>query len=419
MITFEGSLEPLYFEHFHCIASRCQDTCCVGWDIGIDKTTYMTYSQCNDATLRSLFEKYIVINDSNSTDDSIYSQIAMNDYICPFLTEEKLCFIQKSLGEKSLSMTCSTYPRTYNEVYGVLERSLSTSCPVAAELILLNEEPMRFKSTEACVIPQNSRISALMTEDCTDTKPYRYFHQIRSYAIELLQNRTYPLWQRLVILSLFCSRLDKASETNNATNAPYLITEFNQQEQAGTFTKLINDIVGNPGIQLQAMKILIEHRLQGSYVSEKFLACVDEFKKGIGDDGNASQETVASRYVEAYSAYYQPFIEKHEYIMENYLVNYIFKNLFPFGRKNSIHYEPKTIYEEYVLLVIHYSLIKTLLIGIAGYQKQNFGIEHVVTLIQTFSKAIEHNQPFLNRSVQFMKESEMDYSGGMIVLIKN
>lgn len=156
MITFQGSLEPLYFEHFRCIASECKDTCCIGWDVAIDKTTYETYRQCSDASIRSLFEKHIIVNDSNSTDDSIYAQIAMNDYICPFLTEKKLCLIQKSLDEKSLSMTCATYPRTFNDVCGVLERSLSTSCPVAAELILLNEEHMRFDSTGPCAIPQTA-----------------------------------------------------------------------------------------------------------------------------------------------------------------------------------------------------------------------------------------------------------------------
>ncbi|WP_274594837.1 hypothetical protein [Desulfosporosinus fructosivorans] len=39
----------------------------------------------------------------------------------------------------------------FNSVDGVLERSLCVSCPRAAELILLDEKPMQFDSSETVV----------------------------------------------------------------------------------------------------------------------------------------------------------------------------------------------------------------------------------------------------------------------------
>lgn len=38
------------------------------------------------------------------------------------------------------------------------------------------------------------------------------------------------------------------------------------------------------------MNILINHRLQGSFVNERFLACVNTFKMGIGDMGGTSED---------------------------------------------------------------------------------------------------------------------------------
>ena len=35
---------PQYMTEFKCIASQCPDTCCAGWDINIDESTYSKYS---------------------------------------------------------------------------------------------------------------------------------------------------------------------------------------------------------------------------------------------------------------------------------------------------------------------------------------------------------------------------------------
>lgn len=151
------------------------------------------------------------------------------------------------------------------------------------------------------------------------------------------------------------------------------------------------------------------------FISDQFLKCMNEFMQGLCFSEDASLDIAVMKYAEAYSAYYQPFME---YILENYLVNYLYKNLFPFGPQGSIFYEQRSIYTEYTVLVLHYSMIRTLLIGMAGYQEQ-FSVKHVIALIQTFAKAIEHNLLYLKQAVQFISASDMNNTGGMTVLIKN
>lgn len=421
MLSFKTILEPQYFKNFHCIASECQDSCCIGWEVVIDQATYEVYQNCQDAFLKSLFCEQIVINDKSVGNFKYvpYALVKMNHHICPFLTDERLCIIQKKLNEEALSITCATYPRTINDVDEVLERSLCVSCPEAARLVLLNENPMQFDSNEGTINIRSPQVPLLNTLHDAHNKPYRYFSKIRVFIIDLLQNRTYPLWQRLVILSTFCSRLDQVTAEYYERDIPYLVSYFTAKIREGEFREPMNHAGTNLEIQWQAMKILIDHRLQEEFVSHHFLACVNEFMQGLCFTEGTSQEAVVTQYAEAYSAYYQPFMEKHEYILENYLVNYVFKNLFPFGPQKSMVYEQRSIYTECTLLVLHYSLIKTLLIGMAGYHRENFCVRHVVKLIQTFGKAIEHNLPYLNQAVQFINASNLNNTGGMTVLVKN
>ena len=36
-------LVPDYISSFACIGSECEDTCCAGWQVPVDKVTYQKY----------------------------------------------------------------------------------------------------------------------------------------------------------------------------------------------------------------------------------------------------------------------------------------------------------------------------------------------------------------------------------------
>ncbi|MCT4508866.1 MAG: hypothetical protein N4A48_08905 [Tepidibacter sp.] len=106
-------------------------------------------------------------------------------------------------------------------------------------------------------------------------------------------------------------------------------------------------------------------------------------------------------------------MNEKEYILENYLVNYVFENQFPFVDINS------TVFENYVMMVIHYSLIKLNLIGMIGYHKESFCDEHIVKLIQSLAKNVEHNKKFLNHIKELLKKNNATSMAYMSILIKN
>ncbi|MGO4119037.1 hypothetical protein ACEQ6C_38230, partial [Rhizobium ruizarguesonis] len=101
-----------------------------------------------------------------------------------------------------------------------------------------------------------------------------------------------------------------------------------------------------------------------------------------------------------------------EYILENYLVNYVFKNLFPYDKDNDL-------FGSFMMLIIHYSLLRILLIGIAGHHKDHFSTDHVVRLISSFAKTVEHNNTFLKEVMEYTKSNGYHNLSNMMILIKN
>lgn len=420
MLKFEKLIEPQYFRKFKCIASKCKDSCCSDWNISIDKSTFDAYQKNEDEHLNTLFDKHVKVNPKKDPTHIPYAQVILNDkQMCPFLTENKLCIIQKKLDDKALALICDSFPRSYNIVDGLLERSLCVSCPSAAELVLGDEKPIEFGIEETIEHLRDNSIPEYISGEGENKTPYSYFKELRKFIVSLLQDRAYSISERLVLVNVFCNRLEQTIAEHYYTDIEKFIERYKYSISIGEFSTFQNSVDSSVEIQLQAMQLLIGHRLNRSIISPKFLSQVDAYRRGIGDIEGASQKEVVSRYKEVYTVYYKPFMEKHEYILENYLVNYVFKNLFPFGPTKNNYMPPKKIYSEFCLLTAHYSMIKTLLIGLSGYYKEEFCKKHVITLIQTFSKAIEHNIPYLNEVVHFIEANNLDNLNGMSIFIKN
>ena len=64
----------------------------------------------------------------------------------------------------------------------------------------------------------------------------------------------------------------------------------------------------------------------------------------------------ASDYINAFNRYEEEYFHKYDYIFENYLVNSIYNNLFPFS-------ESDYIFDGYIMLLLRYSLIRFYLVG--------------------------------------------------------
>ncbi|QED49595.1 flagellin lysine-N-methylase [Cytobacillus dafuensis] len=403
-------LIPQYVREFSCIGSACEDSCCAGWRVNIDEATYKKYKKTQDKELKPLFEKNIIRNRSNPSSVN-FAKIKMRDGgRCSFLSEENLCKVQLNLGEDFLSNTCAIYPRTLNKINGVVEKSLTMSCPEAARLALLNPNGMEFDEAEEL----NTHGFILKELDTSNpklmNKPIKYFWELRIFTIQVLQDRTYSLNERLIFLGLFFRKVQEAVDHGKLDSFQDIIAHYATMLANGGAKSDLSNVQTHLAIQMELCKELLDYRVAHGIGSERYKKCLSETLQGIEYTNEADVEEIAERYKEAFEEYFMPLMSEHEYILENYLVNYVFKNIFPFGNK--------TMFDDYVMLILHYSIIKLHLIGMAGFHK-GLTTELVITLIQSFSKSVEHNNVYLKRAFNLLRDNGFTTMAYMAILIKN
>jgi lysine-N-methylase len=199
--------------------------------------------------------------------------------------------------------------------------------------MLLNPLPMEFDEQEynndsvrAATLP------ALDTSNLKDfSEPYRFFRDVRRLVISLLQNRSYPVWRRLFMAGCLCDKLDEIGSRSGDGDALKVIQEYAESLDNG----ILDDLLANSSVcrtaQLEVVLELIVAGLSPDFNPRSFLDCYKQFMDGIQWTPESTMDEIGFRYAEAYSQHYVSFMSQHEHILENYLVNYVPRTLFPMG----------------------------------------------------------------------------------------
>jgi len=69
-------------------------------------------------------------------------------------------------------------------------------------------------------------------------------------------------------------------------------------------------------------------------------------------------------------------------------------------------------------MCVHLALAQMLLIGMANRYGDAFDVTHVVKLVQSLAKAIEHSGHFLDRIPGFLHARKLDNPRGVALLLK-
>ncbi len=183
---------PSYFKNFRCIADKCPDTCCAGWDIVVDEESLEKYNSMQSAYGKKIRSLLTVDGDG----DTIYKSNGK----CPFLLENGLCDMFIAIGHDNLCRTCRQFPRHITDFGSRIETGLSFSCPEAARLITENDTPITFETEE---------IQGSISPNSIDPNVYFTLFKARNLAIDILQNRKYSMPERLSAFLVFSEATDK------------------------------------------------------------------------------------------------------------------------------------------------------------------------------------------------------------------
>jgi lysine-N-methylase len=417
---------PTYGERFRCIGSACEDTCCKDWGVPIDRSTYEKYR--SSEVLKPHLGTLIVLNTGAPT-SSDYARIPLTaQSSCPFLDGDSLCGIQKQLGAEMLSVTCATYPRAASKRGAETENALNLSCPEAARLTLLDPNLLGDSRLEAGI--QRDRYAAIRRDAARLPRQYQSHLAIREFGLQLLSDRNYPLWQRLYLLDILARRLETLRGTASAAgwsaaNPLQVAKLLADSARVVVLEKLrpaMDEIKAQPGQQLQLLVELIKVRVFCQPPApQRFFECIQDFELGLGTATAKSEAEILEAYATGYRRYYVPLMERHPHLLENYLTNHIFKNGYPFGRPRNTPLPAAQMVNaesEHLSMCVHAALAQMLLIGMANRYGDAFDVSHVVKLMQSLAKAIEHSEHFLDKIPAFLRAHKLNNPRGVALLLK-
>ncbi|MGD0629724.1 MAG: flagellin lysine-N-methylase [Terracidiphilus sp.] len=415
----DSSIHPTYADRFRCIGSDCEDTCCQGWNVPIDQPAWERYQSLPAGPLPDLIRASLVRKPEVASEPGgakpLFAIIRMNAANeCPMLSADHLCRVQAELGESLLSHACATFPRYVHSLDGVEEKALTLSCPEAARLVLLTPdllaEPAQTQGPDGLTLPRNAVPAQALPAD---------FWPIRAVVLKLVQDRLYPLWQRLFLMDVLCRRLDSIAQGEINLTVPAFLADFDATVATGTLRPAMAALPIDSGAQLDMVLRLAGLMLHKSNVRPRFAECIKAFTAGIGNGPGATFESLRAQYTQAHDRCYQPFFDRHPHIMENFLVNTILRCQFPFGKTAMRNGTPPSMTREFALLAAQFALMRGLLIGVAGFHGKTFSDAHVVHTVQAASKHFEHHTEFLNLAHALLVEHRMDGARGLAILLRN
>ena len=341
--------------------------------------------------------------------------IVKHQVFAPFFGADRLCGIQRQYGAQLLSATCSIFPRSLSLLDGRLEGSLSVSCPEAARQVLLDPD---FLLCQADLLS-----GAFRTDNVF--RPAREglgFDAIRHLLISMVRDRSRSLADRLLLIGSFVQQLDRTEDQHLAL----LFSHYERLVQTEEQIPVLTELRANPKLRFRLFFGLTQQLLADPETSPRFREIFWTFAEGLanyeeGDKTNhlAGGSEAGNELVGLISRIeYREFHRRFPYLLENYLINHMLQYLFPYGRSGGGP-GSRSCSAQWVLLALQFSWMETLLIGVAAAQGNRFGTGDVVRVVQSFSRATEHNPKVLERALGELTGLQLNTLNGMAMLLKD
>ncbi len=226
-------IKPDFYDSFKCIADKCTDNCCIGWEIDVDDIAFEKYNKIN-TSFGDKIRSHII----KSEDGSNCFKLSENER-CPFLNKNNLCDIIINCGEDCLCDICREHPRFYEWFVGVTECGLGLCCEEVCRILLENEVPFS-------LVEENDGKEIILEnkEDAAESDFYIFLSAFREKLFEVLFSKDITFEEKLVkILSkteAFCGEKIKIRNFENSLKI-YKKTEPIDEK----WVLFINDLSGN------------------------------------------------------------------------------------------------------------------------------------------------------------------------------
>ncbi len=369
---------PDYYKDFKCIADKCEDTCCAGWEVDVDDDSYEYYK-----TVTGPFGDRIksVMVPPTEEEEACFT---LNNGRCPFLNDNNLCDLYTELGEDKLCDTCTNYPRFIEEYGSLREIGIALSCKTAGELILKSDKKVTFELTE-----NDEMVS---TYNDIDPELYMMLMASRKTAFDIAQNRDFDIVMRYCLVLEYAKdiqdMIDKGTLSkimnikNNYSNEEYL------RERTKTFNILHNEEYTRYSYIYEYLKIFDDFEI----INKSWTDMVNHEKEYMYEQ--SSNEEYKSRYNR-----FEQYYHEKEYEYEQLLVYFIFRYYLKAVNDDDVFSKVK-------MAVVSFLIIKDLDVLRFCDNKGSLSFEEQVDIMHIYSREIEHSYENFEKLSLMLSEDE-------------
>jgi len=158
-----------FVNEFKCLGSDCEDTCCQGWGMQVNKSCIKKYEEeCPE-----------LLNDVVSGEAEHIMRRDPKTDLCVHY-KSGLCSIHKDKGDSFLGDACNFYPRITRKYGSNIVMSAALSCPETARKIFQDENPFEFVENNINRIPEE--IIDYLPEDISSDHALKTIRDILDFS---------------------------------------------------------------------------------------------------------------------------------------------------------------------------------------------------------------------------------------------
>jgi lysine-N-methylase len=416
---------PKYLQRFACVGPDCPETCCSGWKVTIDKSTYKTYRAICIAPLESLVATSLERSSSQHTAD--WGTLRMRDNgDCNFLDDQRLCTIQTHLGERALSDTCRHYPRGFQRVEQQLRVFATLSCPEAARLALTAPDAMELVDTELTQFHNASELPATTNWSAGTGEPSLSFlagQVLQDALLALLDRPGIDAFDALALGLMLVRRVNAYTESiASRLTAPEsrddvvlglqeIFAAFTNEAHLQALLEQIRQLDTRMAFELRVMRE-ISLMVQRRKLTASARAVVEDAIAGLGL-ANTSDDDALIAYSTQREHAWPAWERAHPHLLRNYLINSIQRGL-P-GRHLG---QAKALEDAYLDLVIRAALLRFWMVGQMAHHGSDFTTDHAVRTVYALARSIEHDNRFMPGVIEQMDKAGIRGLATAMVLLR-
>lgn len=247
-------IRPWFYDKFVCIADRCTDNCCRGWEIDIDEPAMERFrgvpGEFGERLRSAIREQGGQRSFALSSGDR-----------CALLREDGLCELILHCGDGILCDICALHPRFFNESGKVREGGLGLCCEEVCRLLYSSREPFRLVQDDEDLLAQEF-----------DDEFTASFRKEREWLFAVLQDRQLGILDRLGRCAEYAWNIQQQIEGGAPAEIPQEWESITGEESVSRLMDTLSGMESINGEWTEVLSRLTERRAELVRRLPEFLA---------------------------------------------------------------------------------------------------------------------------------------------------